>query len=435
MTLYDAAIDDIPLEIETLDDQFEVSIARHEFPYKDGALLENMGQKARTVNFRCYFWDNGGHVTYNNHIKLVNHLKDKTLFTLTHPLYGDLQGMVEQVKVRADDRELTAEVDIAFVENLRRDTAEVEYEDVEVAADQALIDTQDEQMDQFEEDAQDELGAEADEINDQELDSEEGILEQFSSISQKARAWLREVESAVSTFEGVLNDITQPVNSLISTITYGLKLPGRVIGSIAKMVDRFVSLYKTVTTAPSRFMRNLRSAVDNLISKFGFSRSIQKHLRVAVATQGAQAVAQYYATDETQRQKLRTLEKQTTFDTLGRYLNPPVAEPVYTVNELEDSVYITRDMLQEAIDSDGGRNITSLKTMARILIDHVSNIKLEREKIITVLLDNPMPLHIVCLRYGLDYHYADRIIAINSIPRPNFTSGSLQIYITSGSAA
>jgi len=225
------------------------------------------------------------------------------------------------------------------------------------------------------------------------------------------------------------------VNSLISTITYGLKLPGRVIGSIAKMVDRFVSLYKTVTTAPSRFMRNLRSAVDNLISKFGFSSSIQKHLRVAVATQGAQAVAQYYATDETQRQKLRTLEKQTTFDTLGRYLNPPVAEPVYTVNELEDSVYITRDMLQEAIDCDGGRNITSLKTMARILIDHVSNIKLEREKIITVSLDNPMPLHIVCLRYGLDYHYADRIIAINSIPRPNFTSGSLQIYIASGGAA
>jgi len=435
MSLYDAAIDDIPLEIETLDDQFEVSIARHEFPCKDGALLENMGQKARTVNIRCHFWDNGSHLTYNNHIKLVNHLKEKSLFTLIHPMYGSMQGMVERVGVRADDREMTAEVDIAFVENLRQDTAEVEYEDVEVAADQALIDTQDEQMDQFLNDAQNELGAEATEINDQDLDSEQGILEQFSSISQKARAWLKEVESAVSTFEATLNDVTQPVNSLISTITYGLKLPGRVIGSIARMVDRFVALYKTVTTAPSRFMRNLRSAVDNLISKFGFSSSIQKHLRVAVATQGAQAVAQYYATDETQRQKLRRLEKQTTFDTLGRYINPPVAEPVYTVNELEDSVYITRDMLQEAIDSDGGRSISSLKTMARILIDHVSNIKLEREKIITVSLDNPMPLHIVCLRYGLDYHYADRIVAINSIPRPNYTSGSLQIYINSGSAA
>ncbi len=435
MSLYDAFIDDIPLEIETLDDQFEVSIARHEFPYKDGALLENMGQKARTVNIRCYFWDNGSHLTYNNHITLVNHLKEKSLFTLVHPLYGSLQGMVERVGVRADDREMTAEVDITFVENLRQDISEVEYEDVEVAADEAVIDAQDEQMEQFAEDAQDELGAEATEINDQELDSEQGILEQFSSVSQKARAWLKEVNSAVAVFEATLNDITQPVNSLISAINFGMKLPGRVIGAIAKMVDRFVSLYKTVTTAPSRFMRNLRSAVNNLISKFGFSSSIRKHLRVAVATQGAQAVAQYYADDETQRQKLRRVEKQTTFDTLGRYLNPPVAEPVYTVNELEASVYITRDMLQEAIDCDGGRSIPSLKTMARILIDHVSNIKLEREKIITVLLDNPMPLHIVCLRYGLDYHYADRIVAINSIPRPNYTSGSLQIYITSGSAA
>lgn len=79
-------VDGIPLEIETLDDQFEVAIARHEFPFKDGALLENMGQKARTVAIRCYFWDDGSHLTYNGHIKLVNHLKDKALFELTHPM-------------------------------------------------------------------------------------------------------------------------------------------------------------------------------------------------------------------------------------------------------------------------------------------------------------------------------------------------------------
>ncbi|GAC1467386.1 MAG: hypothetical protein PVSMB11_02950 [Desulfuromonadaceae bacterium] len=56
MDLYAAAIDGIPLEIETLDDQFEVAIARHEFPFKDGALLENMGQKDLTVTILCYFW-------------------------------------------------------------------------------------------------------------------------------------------------------------------------------------------------------------------------------------------------------------------------------------------------------------------------------------------------------------------------------------------
>jgi prophage DNA circulation protein len=432
MDLYDAAIDKIPLEIETLDDQFEVAISRHEFPFKDGALLENMGQKARTVTIRCYFWDDGSHLTYNDHIKLVNHLKDKNLFELTHPMYGTMPGMVERVSVKADDRELTAEVDITFVENLRQNISEVQYEDVEVAADQAVIDTQDEQMEQFAAEAQEELGAEAASILDQILDPLQDVLEQFNDISQQARGYLKGVNSAVALFEGALNDVMQPVNSLISSVNFVTKLPGRVIGAIAKMVDRFVTLYKTITTAPSRFMSNLNSAITNLLGQLPLSSRMCKHVLVAVSIQGAHAVAQYYATDEQQRQILRRLEKQSAFDIKGRYLNPPVAEPVYTVNELEASIFISRAMLQAAIDSDGGRSIASLKTMARILVDHVNIIKIEREKIITVTLDNPMPLHLVCLRYGLDYHYAERLVAINSIPRPNFTGGSLQIYIGSG---
>lgn len=430
MTLYDADIDGIALEIETLDDQFEVAVARHEIPYKDGALLENMGQKARTVNIRCYFWDDGRHLTYNRHIELVKHLKDKELFNLTHPMYGSMTGMIDRVNVRADDREMTAEVDIAFVEQLRGELLEVVYEDVESAADQALSDTQDEQVEQFGTEAQDELGAEAAEIIEQDLDPEQGILEQFTGVSQKARAWLKEVDTAVAAFEGELNDVVRPANSLISTINYGTRLPGRVIGSIARLVDRFVTLYKTATTAPSRFLRNLRSAVNNLISKLTLSPRMKKRVRVAAATQGAHAVAQYYGEDEKQRQVLRRLEKQKTFDVRGRYLNPEVPDAVYTANELEASLSGSREMLQEAIDSEGGRGIGGLKIMARLLLDHVNNIKLEREKIVTVTLDNPMPLHIVCLRYGLDYHYAERIAAINSIPRPNFTAGSVQIYMS-----
>jgi len=313
MTLFSAAIDGIDLEIETLDDQFEVAISRHEIPYRDGALLENMGQKARTVNIRCYFWDDGSHLTYNDHIELVKHLKNKALVDLVHPMYGSMSGMIERVSVRADDRELTAEVDITFVEQLRQDLYERENEDVEAAADQAVIDAQDEQMEQLEDEAQDELGAEATEITSQELDPEQDILEQFSGVSQKARAWIKQVDAAVAAFEGALNDVTQPVNSLISTISYGTKLPGRVIGSIARMVDRYVTLYKTATTAPSRFLRNLRSAVDNLISQFAFSPRMKARIRAAVATQGAHAVAQYYATDEKQRQVLRRLEKQKAF--------------------------------------------------------------------------------------------------------------------------
>lgn len=434
MTLYDAVIDGIPLEIEIVDDVFESGIIRHEFPYKDGASLENTGQKARVVTMRCYFWDDGSHLTYNNHIKLINHLKNTALSDLTHPMYGTMQGMAERISVRSDDRELTAEVDLTFVENMRQDIAEVEYEDVEVAADQAVIDTQDEQMTRFADDAQEDLGAEAIELNNKELVAGQSILQQFSGVSQKSRGWLKQVDSAVAVFQAAANDVTQPANSLIATINYGTTLPGRVIGSIARMVDRYVALYQTATTAPAHFLRNLRSAIDNLIASGGFTGTMQCRIRVAAATQAAHTVAQYYAADEKQRQILRRLEKQTTFDVQGRYLNPPVAAPVYTVNELETSLAESRDMIQAAIDSDGGRSIASLKVIARVLLDHVNNTKLEREKIITVLLDNPMPLHIVCLRYGLDYHYAERLVAINNIPRPNSTAGQVRVYIALGTA-
>jgi len=434
MTLYDAFIDDIPLEIETIDDSFEVAIGRHELPNRDGALLENMGQKARTVSIRCYFWDSGAHATYNDHIALVNHLQDRELFTLVHPRYGAMEGMVERVRVRADDRELTAEVDLDFVENLRQDISEVEYEDVEDAADQAVINAQEELIDDVEDEASDELGAEAPGICDQVLDETKTVLEQYRGVSRKARLWLKKVSHAVGVFEAVLTEVTQPANSLIATITFTANLPGRVIGAIAKMVDRYVALYQTTVTTPSRFIRNLRAAIDTLIAANDFTPAMARRVRIAAAVQGGAAVAAYYADDETERQKLRRLEGQKTFDNLGRYLNPEIPEPVYTVNELEASLYETREMVQQALDPDGGRKVDSLKALARSLVDHVSRIKLEREKIVTVTLDNPMPLHLVCLRYGLDYHYADRIVSINSIPRPNAAGGNIRIYTGGGTA-
>ena len=62
------------------------------------------------------------------------------------------------------------------------------------------------------------------------------------------------------------------------------------------------------------------------------------------------------------------------------------------------------------------------------LLNQVNTVRLEREKMIAVTLDNPMPLHLVCLRYGLSYKDAQRLIAVNNIRHPNFTSGGINVY-------
>jgi prophage DNA circulation protein len=72
----------------------------------------------------------------------------------------------------------------------------------------------------------------------------------------------------------------------------------------------------------------------------------------------------------------------------------------------------------------------SLKRMARSLLEHVNTVKLERDRIITIVLDNTRPLHLVCLKYGLPYNMSDRLLSINQgIRNPSFTSGEIQIYV------
>jgi prophage DNA circulation protein len=420
--LYRAQLDGYDLDIETLDDAFEKSIVRHEIPNKDGALLEDMGQKARTVNIRVYFWDHGDHQTYADHIDFLNHLKSTALSALIHPQYGSMQGMIERVSVRHDDRNMTAELDITFVENLRDSIDDIAYEDVEAAVEEAVVASQEEQMAAFIVDIQDELGAESVGILEEELDAGQGIYTQFQGYSQRAKKYLKKLDTFVATMEGTLTDIANPANGIIATINYGTNLPGRVIGSLSRCIERYVVLYDSIKNAPSRFLSNLDQAMLGLEATVGFG----KHLRIGFAIQAAQVVAGVYKSDEQSRQTVRKSESTMSFDVRGNYLATATTEPILTINELEESLVVLRTMLQTAIDQD--RSIDSLKTMARSLMEHVNTIKLERDKIITVPLDNEMPLHIVCHRYGLDYNYAERIASINRIKNPNFTAGEVRIY-------
>lgn len=96
------------------------------------------------------------------------------------------------------------------------------------------------------------------------------------------------------------------------------------------------------------------------------------------------------------------------------------------IREIEESLAIARGYIQEAIET--SRGITPLKDMAAVLLNHANDIKIERENIIKVEVDIPLPLHLICLKYGLPYNYAERIHSINNCKHPNFVSGEISIY-------
>jgi prophage DNA circulation protein len=124
---YDASIDGIQLEMEHIEDSFRKSIAKYEYPYRNGAELEDMGQEARCVRVRCYFWDNEVQQTYADHIDLLNKLESRDIIEMVHPQYGPMNGCVESVSVNHDDLLRTAVVEISFVEELRKTLQDVSY--------------------------------------------------------------------------------------------------------------------------------------------------------------------------------------------------------------------------------------------------------------------------------------------------------------------
>jgi prophage DNA circulation protein len=433
-----AYLSDILLQMETIEDGFEVSIARYEYPYADGADLENMGQKARIIRVRCFFWDGSDNVTYDDHIQLINRLQQKDLLPFRHPKYGLTQVMVEEMSVRHDDTERTAEVDLTLVEHLRTEII-IEQGEVSADAEGEFVEGQVEQQTELGEDAAAALGDNRGFVA-QTLDAATGIYAQFTGAALAAREFVREVDLYVTRFQATVTELTNPINSLQATVSYTTSLPGRVIGPIAAAVERTARLYDSLRSSPGRFLASFKqgcAALEESVEAFSPNTSqvgnaarsmMLKHLRIAVAQRMALEAAYLYTEDETKRQTVRRAEKTRSFDILGRYVKPQPTEAVLNVRELESSLSDVRGMLQVAVDE--ARGMRSLQTMARLLLEHVNTVKLEREKILDVTLDNAIPLHLVCLRYGLPYNYAERIRSINpTLRNPNFTAGEVSIYV------
>ena len=231
---YQPSLFGFPLEIEIIDDGFEKSIAQYEFPYRDGALLEDMGQKARTVKFRCFFYNE----TYADHLNFLDALSVQDLTEFTHPKYGIIEGCVKTVAVHADERQQTAQIDVTFVENLGGYVSPQVYEDVQASAEEDFIQGQSDMTDDVTNDMQTALGPESTYVAGVTLDPTQPLLSQFTGLSQKATAYVAQVQNSLNTLNGLQSQITNPVNSLVGTTSFDTNLPGLVVGTIAKAAER-----------------------------------------------------------------------------------------------------------------------------------------------------------------------------------------------------
>ena len=118
LTLQDASFRGVPFEVEAVEDRGENALVVHEYPFRPGAEVENMGRKARVIPVTALFWG----VAYEAKVKaLVAAFEEDGPGELIHPVFGSCNVMVRNWRIRH-----SAE---------RHDYAEVPFEAVEAAAD------------------------------------------------------------------------------------------------------------------------------------------------------------------------------------------------------------------------------------------------------------------------------------------------------------
>ncbi|MGD9642770.1 MAG: DNA circularization N-terminal domain-containing protein [Elusimicrobiales bacterium] len=387
--LYPASLAGIPIDCQTTEDGFENAIAKQETPYVNGAATEAMGAKAGTCSLRCFFSGE----TYENHARLLEALKSLELLELVHPVYGLKKVRAERVVVRHDDNEGTAEVDISLVEDGSAAAQVKPWQDVKGEAEKAYEESVAEQK--------------------------RSVLERIAALGAKGAALC---ETAITRLGSLLVDVTNPANTLTGLIDYGTDLPGRFVQSAAQAAERYAIAYQTLRASPTAFMNSLAAGLlemSNALDQFKTQGDAAGAARLAVEA------AVFYAEDDQKRRS--SPELKTGFDIEGRRVS---SAPVETLNsaEIEAILAIADTAAQAALQGD--RSQTAVKTLAAALYTAAAGLKRSAENVKRVYVNEPTPLHALCLRYKLAYSAAPRILALNpQIKDPNRVSGEILMYV------
>lgn len=94
--LLPASFRGIPFEVLGLSDRGEKSLAVHEYPYRAGAYVEDLGRKARTIPIRAVFW---GRDYLSRLQELTTALEETGAGELLHPVFGSVQVTVQSFEI------------------------------------------------------------------------------------------------------------------------------------------------------------------------------------------------------------------------------------------------------------------------------------------------------------------------------------------------
>lgn len=423
MRPYIGALDEYQnLPIRSIDDLTSKNIVKHEYAYRDGARLEDLGNGPLELSITVLYTRD----RYDEGREFREYLRENREVSFVHPELGLLRGRIGDSRERHDEASRKCEISFTFIEDGISESYVRAQVDVVAAMERTYVESIAEQKERFAESLKEQLGAEAGDLlaaEVAELDENSSIISQLGKLSVKARAAVKKIDAGRKKIDAVLKEIENPTNSVLGLVEFGKTLPDRVIGEAAKTIERYVEAVKELKAFPYRFAHELKRNVKELISN---TTELAEELNLAGATRLAVELAYIYDEDERNRETVRQLESQPPFDEFGNLVEvdplPSVAVPV----ELERALMLTREWLQECVDTN--RDLRTPQEAALTLLkDYERKLQLDRVKTITV--DQPTPLHLLCLQHGLPYATAERIWDLNpDLENPTFCKGKVKIY-------
>lgn len=420
MRPYRAALDDFSdLPIRSIDDATPKNVIRHEYAYRDGAKLEDMGNGPREFSVTVLYT----RARYDEGRELRAYLTGNREVSFVHPELGLLRGRIGGSRERHDDAMRKCEIAFEFIEEGVDESYIHASVDIVASMENTYVDSVAEQKELFAESLKSQLGAEAGDLLAAELEEDGSVLSQFGKLSVKARGAVKKISEGIDKIEDTLTTIKSPATSVLSLVEFGKTLPDRVVGEAAEVVERYVESVTELKSFPYRFAHELRRNIKELISN---TTELAEELNFAGATRLAVEVAYIYDEDERNREKRRQLESQSLFDEDGKLVEvdplPEVAVPI----ELERALMLTREWLQECVDAN--RDLRTPQAAALKLLEDYQR-KLELDRVKTITLDQPMPMHLLCLQHNLPYATADRIWDLNpQLQNPTFCHGKVKVY-------
>jgi len=362
------------------------SIIKNEYPFSRRNKLKSHGAATESYAVQCVFsknltiskgWDSSIAIfpTFEAHkdfLEIIAIALEK--YSFTHPDYGEMEGFVQDTTIVKDDTQGTVAISFNFLRE---------------------IDTDDITFVQY--------------VVQEQADG-------FRGSSTRVGNLLAAAQKGAQTLSGFAGQAAQ----------YKGKLDAyELLKSINSAVDRIVESFITIQNTPASFVNNCILGVRELASLFtGLEAEL---VFIAGSSRVAYEAAVVYTQDDVNQQKVAKLEGIETFDAAGNFIGTTETVFVMTAQELEVTLFNTRELMNEAILSD--RELQDLKNQANSLQKYINTIKLSRDNLETQEVPN-LPLHLVALNNEQSYQTVDRVLSLNpQIKNPTFAEGNIQIIV------